>query len=118
MKLNGRRESSNVDDRRGMSGIQKAGIGGLGGIIVAVIMMFLSGGDLGSLISSVDLGSLTSGMQESTTEQREFTPEEQELEAEQRGEEPLEVETETETVADDLSMDLPEETDKEEPEEP
>ena len=79
MKLSGRRESSNVDDRRGMSGMQKAGIGGLGGIIIAVIMMFLSGGDLGSLISSVDLGSLTSGAQEQTTQQREFTPEEQEL---------------------------------------
>ena len=79
MKLNGRRESSNVDDRRGMSGMQKAGIGGLGGILIAVVMMLLSGGDLGSLISSVDLGSLTSGAQEQTTPQREFTPEEQEL---------------------------------------
>ena len=44
MKLNGRRESSNVDDRRGMSGMQKAGIGGIGGILIAVVVMLLSGG--------------------------------------------------------------------------
>ena len=33
MKLDGRRESSNVEDRRGMSGGTKAGLG-IGGIIV------------------------------------------------------------------------------------
>lgn len=80
MKLNGRRESTNVDDRRGMSGLKKAGIGGIGGIIIAVIMMLLSGGDLGSLLSSVDIGSIvSSGGGEQQVEQREFTPEEQEL---------------------------------------
>ena len=38
MKLTGRRESSNVDDRRGMS---TAGIGGIGigGVIVAALMV-------------------------------------------------------------------------------
>ena len=34
MRLDGRRESSNVDDRRGMGGGMKAGIGGIGGIIL------------------------------------------------------------------------------------
>lgn len=77
MKLNGRRESRNVDDRRGLSGVQKAGLGGIGGIIVAVIMVLLGGGDLGSLLQSVDIGSFTAGTEQS--EQREFTPEEHEL---------------------------------------
>ena len=79
MKLKGRRESTNVDDRRGLTGMQKAGLGGIGGIIIAVVMMLLSGGDLSSIISSVDLGSLTSGAQETNTNPREFTAEEQEL---------------------------------------
>ena len=52
---------------------------GIGGIIIAVVMMRLSGGDLSSIISSVDLGSLTSGAQETNTNPREFTAEEQEL---------------------------------------
>ena len=34
MRLDGRRESSNVEDRRGMSGGAKAGIGGIGAITV------------------------------------------------------------------------------------
>ncbi len=45
MKLTGRRESSNVEDRRGMSGGAKAGIGGLGAIIVAALFAWMSGGD-------------------------------------------------------------------------
>lgn len=53
MRLNGRRQSSNVDDRRGMSGGAKAGIGGLGAIIIVVIMTLLGGGDLGDVVSNV-----------------------------------------------------------------
>ena len=45
MKLDGRRESSNVEDRRGMSGGAKAGIGGIGAIIVAALFAWMSGGD-------------------------------------------------------------------------
>ena len=45
MKLTGRRESSNVEDRRGMSGGAKAGIGGIGAIIVAALFAWMSGGD-------------------------------------------------------------------------
>ena len=37
MKLNGRRKSSNVEDVRGMSNGAKAGIGGIGGIIIGVV---------------------------------------------------------------------------------
>ena len=40
MKLDGRRESSNVEDRRGMSGGKKAGLG-LGGIIIAMAIAYL-----------------------------------------------------------------------------
>ena len=38
MRLDGRRESSNVDDRRGMSGGAKAGLG-LGGIVLIAVML-------------------------------------------------------------------------------
>ena len=45
MKLTGRRESSNVEDRRGLSGGAKAGIGGIGAVIVAALFAWMSGGD-------------------------------------------------------------------------
>ena len=75
MKLDGRRESSNVDDRRRLSGGGKAtmGIGGL--IIVALITWFMGGNPL-SVLQDVDLSSVTTPAQETN---REFTPEEQEL---------------------------------------
>ena len=37
MRLDGRRESSNVEDRRGMSGGAKAGIGGIGAIVEVIL---------------------------------------------------------------------------------
>ena len=43
MKLDGRRESTNVEDRRGKGGAMKAGGLGLGGIVIAVIIYFLTG---------------------------------------------------------------------------
>lgn len=49
MRLDGRRESNNVEDRRGRGGVI-AGIGGIGGLIIALIMMFLGGGDLGDVL--------------------------------------------------------------------
>ena len=53
MRLDGRRESSNVEDRRGMSTGAKAGIGGLGGIIMIALFTLLSGGNLGDVIGNV-----------------------------------------------------------------
>lgn len=53
MKLDGRRESSNVDDRRGMGGGMKAGIGGIGGIILIALFTLLGGGNLGDVIQNV-----------------------------------------------------------------
>ena len=56
MKLTGRRESSNVEDRRGMSGGAKAGIGGIGAVIVAALFAWMSGGDpLSSGCSATDV---------------------------------------------------------------
>jgi predicted metalloprotease len=44
MLWQGRRESSNVDDRRGLGGGGMAVGGGIGGLIIAIIYYFLSGG--------------------------------------------------------------------------
>ena len=52
MKLNGRRESSNVEDRRGLSGGGKAGLG-IGGIAVIAIVTLLMGGNLGDVFQNV-----------------------------------------------------------------
>ncbi len=52
MKLDGRRESSHVEDRRGLSGGGKAGIG-LGGIAIVAIITLLMGGDLGDVFRNV-----------------------------------------------------------------
>ncbi|MDN4495196.1 KPN_02809 family neutral zinc metallopeptidase [Ureibacillus aquaedulcis] len=75
MKINGRRKSSNVEDRRGMSkGAIGGGIGGIG-IIIAIIFTLLNGGDAGDIFNQVNQGQIQSG---SNTE---YTPtaEEEEL---------------------------------------
>lgn len=51
MRLNGRRESSNVDDRRGRKTGKIAGIGGIGGLLIAALITWLSGGDPISVIT-------------------------------------------------------------------
>lgn len=80
MRLDGRRESNNVEDRRGMSAGAKAGIGGLGGIIMIALFTLLSGGNLGDVIGNVvQQGALGSVQEEQADGQREFTEEEQEL---------------------------------------
>lgn len=48
MLWQGRRESSNVDDRRGIGGGGLAVGGGIGGIIIAIIYFFLGGGNSGN----------------------------------------------------------------------
>lgn len=78
MRLNGRKESSHVEDRRGMSGGAKAGIGGLGAIIIVAIFTLLQGGDLGDVISNVAQQQLQGQVTEQTNgSQPEFTQEEQ-----------------------------------------
>ncbi len=77
MKLDGRRESTNVDDRRGLSGGTKAGLG-LGGILIVGLLTLLMGGDLGDVFQAVQQnGGLSAGGQQ--TEQVVFSQEEQEL---------------------------------------
>jgi len=41
MRLDGRRESSNVDDRRRAGGMKTAGGLGIGAIVVALLLSFL-----------------------------------------------------------------------------
>ena len=81
MKLNGRRESTNVDDRRGMSAAKIGGIGGIGGIIVVALITLLSGGNLGDVFNSVisNPNLLNGTVIEQAEGGREFTAEEQEL---------------------------------------
>ena len=52
MKLDGRRESTHVEDRRGLSGGGKAGLG-IGGIAVVAIITLLMGGNLGDVFNVV-----------------------------------------------------------------
>lgn len=75
MRLNGRRESSNVDDRRGGGGRKIAGVG-IGAVIVAAIIAWISGGNPLDVLMS-NSGTLLGGSQ---TEQS-YTPtaEEEEL---------------------------------------
>ncbi len=52
MRLDGRRESSNVEDRRRMSSGGKAGLG-IGGIAIVAIITLLMGGNLGDVFQNV-----------------------------------------------------------------
>ena len=69
MKLDGRRESSNVEDRRGMSGGAVAGLG-LGGIALVAIITLLMGGNIGDVIQNVSNSGGLGGM----TEQASYEP--------------------------------------------
>ena len=71
MRLNGRRESSNVDDRRRRGGGQKAGIG-IGGLVIAALITWLMGGNPLSVLTNVDLGNIVNeqgGTYEPTAEE-------------------------------------------------
>ncbi|MBP5566708.1 MAG: zinc metallopeptidase [Bacteroidales bacterium] len=74
MKLDGRRESSNVEDRRGMSG-GTVGLG-LGGVLIVGLITLLMGGNLGDVLKNVES---TGGLSTQTTQTREFTAEEEAL---------------------------------------
>ena len=52
MRLDGRRRSSNVEDRRRISGKGLAAGGGIVGVIIAVVITLMSGGDIGSALSN------------------------------------------------------------------
>ena len=77
MNLDGRRQSSNVDDRRGGSTVVKAGGLGLGGLIVVGLITLLLGGDPSEVAEVVSqMGGVTSGM----TVGGDYTPTEEEQE--------------------------------------
>ena len=67
MKWQGRRESENVEDRRGVSGRQVAAGGGILGIIILVVGLLL-GGDPQQLISDFARGSSSTTTQQTTKE--------------------------------------------------
>lgn len=77
MRLDGRRESSNVEDRRGMSGGTKAGIGGIGAVIVAALFAWMSGGD--PLSAGLQAAQEQMAARTETVDEGSFTEEEQEL---------------------------------------
>lgn len=77
MKLTGRRESSNVEDRRSMSGGAKAGIGGIGAIIVAALFAWMSGGD--PLSAGLQAAQQQMSAKTETVDEQNFTEEEQQL---------------------------------------
>ena len=80
MKLTGRRESNNVDDRRGMGMGTKAGIGGIGGIILIALITFLSGGDMGDVVNNVLQQELQGPTEVQTGgQQHQFSAEEEKL---------------------------------------
>ena len=76
MKLDGRRESSNVEDRRGMSGGTVAGLG-LGGVALVAIITLLMGGNIGDVIKNVSNSGGLGGMQQEAS--NEPTPENEAL---------------------------------------
>lgn len=53
MRLNGRRNSSNISDRRGVSG-KTIGIGGgIAGVVIVAIVTLLGGGNIGDVLTNV-----------------------------------------------------------------
>lgn len=80
MKLDGRRESTNVEDRRSSTG-KIAGIAagaGLLGIIITLVMQFMGGGGVDASVLSDVAGAVLGGQTE-TVNETSFTEEEQAL---------------------------------------
>lgn len=76
MKWQGGRQSGNFEDRRGMSGGGKLALGGVGGVIVLLISLFM-GADPSQLLQQIGAGQETSA----TGQPRELSVEEQQLTA-------------------------------------
>lgn len=74
MRLNGRRESSNVDDRRRRGTATKASGLGIGGLIIAGLITWLMGGNPLDVLSQADTSAIF------TEQQGEYTPTEEEEE--------------------------------------
>jgi uncharacterized protein len=74
MIFKGRRQSTNVEDRRGMSGTTKGVIGGGLGTIVIVVIVTLLGGDPSQVLQL-----LGQGQQTTTTEEPQLTAQQKEM---------------------------------------
>ena len=73
MRLDGRRESENVEDRRGMGSGTKGVVGGIGALIIAGLITLLMGGNIGDVLQQAG------GMGIETGGQHEITQEEEDL---------------------------------------
>ncbi|MDY0343298.1 MAG: neutral zinc metallopeptidase [Lentimicrobium sp.] len=69
MRWTGRRGSSNVEDRRGMSGGKMAVGGGIGTIVIALIVWFM-GGDPSQLLNQMDTGGQSETYEASAEEEQ------------------------------------------------
>lgn len=78
MRLNGRRESSNVSDRRGVGGNGLKIGGGIGAVIIAAIIAWISGGNPLDVVMS-GAGSMLGGGTEQNSGEYTPTAEEEEL---------------------------------------
>ena len=67
MKLDGRRESSNVEDRRGKKTVAAAGGIGIGGIIIYLLISFL-GGDPSQVMENLPQGNTTEVVEQDYSE--------------------------------------------------
>ena len=67
MRWTGRRGSTNVEDRRGMSGGKMAAGGGIGTIVI-VLIVWLLGGDPGQVLNNFDTGQQTQTAETSAEE--------------------------------------------------
>lgn len=79
MKLDGRRESSNVEDRRSGNSKKLVFGGGFIGIIIAALIAWMSGGDIGTVMQVVGDGIQQQASSEISTNNHEFTEEEDSL---------------------------------------
>ena len=76
MDLEGRRESENVEDRRGMSGGAMAGMGIGGIILIGLITLLMGGNPLDVIQQTGGLGGMSGG-EEEVAEGQTFSPEEE-----------------------------------------
>lgn len=70
MKWTGRRESANVEDRRGLSGGRIATGGGIAGVVIYLLYTLLSG-------NNIDPSQIQQQLSEQTSQSSQLTPEEQ-----------------------------------------
>ena len=79
MRLDGRRTSSNVTDRRRVSGRAVGGGGGILAVVIGAIFTLLSGGNIGDVVNNVIGSGQLSGLTEQTSAPATESPEEQRL---------------------------------------